>query len=102
LKITPISCKSGSGLRKIGAEIFSALEVVKVYTKEPREKTPSKRPFILKKGATVAELAKQIHSDFYERFSYAKVWSKRLQFSPQKVGLSFVLQNKDIIELHLQ
>ena len=102
LKITPISCKSGSGLRKIGAEIFSALEVVKVYTKEPREKTPSKRPFILKKGATVAELAKQIHSDFYERFSYAKVWSKRLQFSPQKVGLSFVLQNKDVIELHLQ
>ncbi|UCD96192.1 MAG: 50S ribosome-binding GTPase [Candidatus Bathyarchaeota archaeon] len=102
LKVIPVSCKTEVGLKKIGEKIFEVLDVVKVYTKEPREKNPSKAPFILKRGATIAELAKQIHSDFLDRFSFAKVWSERLQFSPQKVGLSFVLENKDVVELHLR
>jgi len=54
----------------------------------------------LKKGATVLDVAKQIHSDFYKQFAYAKVWAERLTFSPQKVGLSFVLEDGDIVEIH--
>jgi ribosome-interacting GTPase 1 len=45
-------------------------------------------------------LAKRIHSDFYEQFSYAKVWSKRLRFSPQKVGGTFALEDGDTVEIH--
>ncbi len=95
-----VSCKTGFGLRMLGAELFKSLEVIRVYTKNPSSKKPSQAPFILKKDATIEELAKQIHSDFYSRFSYAKVWSKRLPFSPQKVGLSFVLDDKDVVEMH--
>jgi len=100
IKILPISCKDRVGLKKLGAEIFKALDIIRVYTKEPNEKEPSQKPFILKSGTTVLDLAKQIHSDFYEQFSYAKVWSKRLPFSPQKVGSSFVLEDSDIVEIH--
>lgn len=95
-----VSCRSPFGLEKLGAEIFRALDIIRVYTKEPAEKEPSPKPFILKRGATVADLAKHIHTDFYRRFSYAKVWAKRLRFSPQKVGTSFVLEDRDIVELH--
>jgi len=48
------------------------------------------------------DLAKRIHSDFYEHFSYAKVWSKRLRFSPQKVGGSFILEDGDTVEIHMK
>ncbi len=102
LKVIPVSCKTGYGLKGIGAELFRMLEIIRVYTKEPAYKEPSPTPFILKKDSPVAELAKQIHSDFYRRFSYARVWSKRLSFSPQKVGLSFVLGDKDVVEMHMQ
>lgn len=102
LRIVPVSCKTGFGLQTLGAELFRMLEIVRVFTKEPNTKEPSSTPYILKKGATVADLAKQIHSDFYKRFSYAKVWSERLQFSPQKVGLSFVLDDKDVVEMHVR
>lgn len=102
LKIVPVSCKTGFGLKKLGMELFKSLEIVRVYTKEPSIKEPSLAPFILKKGSTVAELAKQIHSDFYTRFSYARVWSKRLPFSPQKVGLSFGLEDEDVVEMHMR
>ena len=98
--IVPVSCKTRSGLDKLGTEIFKALEIIRVYTKEPNERAPSPKPFFLKKGATVSDLAKLVHSDFIKRFSHARVWSKRLAFSPQKVGSTFILEDKDAVELH--
>jgi len=95
-----VSCKSPFGLEKLGAQLFRALDIIRVHTKEPAEKEPSPKPFILKRGTTIADLARLIHTDFYRRFSYAKVWAKRLRFSPQKVGSSFVLEDRDIVELH--
>jgi len=100
LPIIPVSCKTTFGLGRLGTEIFKALEVIRVYSKEPRHREPSPKPFILKKGSTISDLAKQVHSDFIKRFSHARVWSKRLPFSPQKVGSTFTLEDKDTVELH--
>jgi len=100
IPIVSVSCKTMLGLEKLGAQIFKALEIIRVYSKEPSHREPSPKPFILKKGSTISDLAKQVHSDFIERFSYARVWSKRLPFSPQKVGSTFVLKDGDTVELH--
>ena len=78
----------------------NVLNVIRVYTKEPNEKEFSKKPCILKKDSTVYNLAKNIHSDFSKKFSFAKVWAKRFVFSPQKVGSAFVLEDGDIVEIH--
>jgi ribosome-interacting GTPase 1 len=102
MKIIPVSCVSKAGIEKLGAELFSMLDIIRVYTKEPNKKDASIRPFTIKKGSTIFDLAKRIHSDFYEQFSYAKIWSKRLRFSPQKVGGTFELQDGDTVELHIR
>jgi ribosome-interacting GTPase 1 len=101
-KIFPISCKAKIGLTKLGAEIFEMLDIIRVYTKEPNERFPSKKPFTIRKSSTILDLAKQIHSDFYKQFSYAKVWSERLRFSPQKVGGTFILEDGDTVEIHMK
>jgi len=100
IPIVPVSCKTLSGLERLGNEIFKALEIIRVYSKEPSHREPSPKPFILKRGAIISDLAKQVHSDFIQRFSYARVWSKRLPFSPQKVGATFALEDRDVVELH--
>jgi ribosome-interacting GTPase 1 len=100
LPIVAVSCKTGRGVERIGETLFKTLDIIRVYTKEPNEKNFSKKPFVLKKGSTVYDLAKSIHSDFSEKFAYAKVWAKRLVFSPQKVGAAFPLEDKDIVEIH--
>lgn len=100
IRVLSVSCKTQSGLESLGKELFKSMSLIRVYTKEPDKKEPSKKPFILKRGATILDLAKQIHSDFYRQFSYSKAWSKRLPFSPQKVGLSFPLEDGDIVEIH--
>jgi len=102
LPIVLVSCQTKTGLEKLGAEIFRALDIIRVYTKEPKAKEQSRNPFILKRGSAVADLAKQIHSDFIRRFAYARVWAKRLAFSPRKVGPSFILEDKDVVELHMK
>ena len=102
LPIITVSCKTRHGLDRLGEALFKVLNVIRVYTKEPGEREFSERPFILKKGATVYDLARSIHSDFSEKFSFAKVWSKRLVFSPQKVGFTFVLEDGDVAEIHMK
>jgi len=100
IPVIPISCKDKIDAHTLGEKIFKSLNLIRVYTKEPADKEPSSKPFVLKKGATVQDLARKIHSEFYKKFSYAKVWAERLAFSPQKVGASFILEDGDIIEIH--
>jgi ribosome-interacting GTPase 1 len=102
LKIIPVSCTTKAGIEALGAELFGMLDIMRVYTKEPNKKDASRRPFTIRKGSTVFDLAKRIHTDFYEQFSYAKIWSKRLRFSPQKVGGAFELQDGDTVEIHMK
>jgi ribosome-interacting GTPase 1 len=102
MRIIPVSCRTKQGLESLGKELFNALGIIRIYTKEVGTKKPSPKPFILKRGATVQDLARLIHSDFYTRFSSARIWSERLSFSPQKVGLSFVLDDEDIVEIHVK
>jgi ribosome-interacting GTPase 1 len=98
----PVSCKTRLGLNRLGAALFRVLEIMRVYTKELGKRERSSAPFVLKSKSTIADLASRIHSDFRKNFSYAKVWSTRLSFSPQRVGLSFLLDDKDTVELHMR
>ncbi len=100
IPIVAVSCEQKLGLDKLGEAIFNTLGVIRIYTKEPNKKDPSEKPFTLKRGATLQDLAKAIHREFIDNFAYARVWAKRLQFSPQKVGLTFVLDDGDIVEIH--
>jgi ribosome-interacting GTPase 1 len=102
IPIVAVSCEKRLGLEKLGGALFEALGVMRVYTKEPGHREVSKNPFTLKKGATLLDLARSIHTDFTRDFAFAKVWSKRLAFSPQKVGLGFVLADGDVVEIHVR
>ena len=102
LPILTVSCEKNHGLEKLGETMFKILNIIRVYTKEPNKKEFSKKPFILKNGSTIYDLAKNIHSDYSKKISDSKVWAKRLVFSPQKVGSSFVLNDKDVVEIHVK
>jgi ribosome-interacting GTPase 1 len=102
LPVVVVSCERKQGLEQLGSVLFDALGVIRVYTKQPGAREPSQRPFTLRRGATLADLARSIHSDFERDFSFARVWAKRLVFSPQKVGLGFPLEDGDVVEIHMR
>jgi ribosome-interacting GTPase 1 len=98
--IITVSCLLKKGLEEIGEALIKKLEIIRVYTKEPNEKEASKEPVILKEGATIGDLAKEIHSELYKNFKYAKVWGPSSKFPGEKVGLNHLLKDGDIVEIH--
>lgn len=83
----------------IAEYIFTSLDLIKVYTRNPRTGKVEEKPVVVKRGTRVIEIAKIIHSQLYRDFKYAKVWSPRFKFNPQKVGKDFVPDDNDIIEI---
>jgi ribosome-interacting GTPase 1 len=57
-------------------------------------------PVILKKGSTVKDAAESVHKDFKIKLKYALVWGSG-KFDGQQVKRQHVLQEGDIVELHI-
>jgi ribosome-interacting GTPase 1 len=100
LPVIAMSCEQKTGLNELGRALFESLKVIRIYTKEPGSNKETGHPFVMKHGATINDLAKNIHKEMLQNFMFAMVWAKRLPFSPKKVGLNFVLDDGDIVEIH--
>ena len=99
IPIIPVSAKTREGLELIGPTIFKVLEIVRIYTKEPNSE-PSEKPLVLRKGATVLDVAKAIHRYFYENFAYARIWGPSAKYPGEKVGPTHTLMDGDVVEIH--
>ncbi len=98
-KVVPVSSKKQKGIEALKRTFFEMLDVVRVYTRDPAQGV-SEKPIILKKPATVADVAKRIHRRFIKDFKFARVWRKSEKVEVLKVGLDFELQDLDIIQIY--
>jgi small GTP-binding protein len=101
LPFIPISCKNKKNIEELKKKIIKESNLIRIYSKDPMKK-PSEKPIILKKGSTVNEVCKKIRRDFKEKFSFAKIWGTSVKFPGQQVGLNHMLEDKDIVEIHLR
>jgi len=76
--------------------IFSALGLIRVYTKPPRSEV-SKTPVVMRMGATVEDLAREIAPK--KTLRSARVWGS-MKYPGQNVSRDYVLMDGDIVELH--
>jgi len=98
--VVPVSAKNDVNLHYLKEIIFKALGIIRLYSKLPGKKADLKVPFILHKGSTVVHAAERIHKDFVSKLRYAKLW-RGSSVSGMMVGKDFVLEDKDVIELHV-
>jgi ribosome-interacting GTPase 1 len=94
-----VSATSGHGLGEIGPWLFEHLGVVRVSTKLPGKPADHNRPFTLRRGQTVADVARLVHGDVARKLQHARVWGKS-GFDGQHVGTDHVLLDGDVVELH--
>lgn len=97
----PILIYNNQTIEELKNQIWSRLNIIKVYTKEPGKK-PSYPPIALPKNSTIESLAKNIHKDFIKRFKFARVWGKSSKFKGMNYGLNHILADDDIVEIHLK
>lgn len=94
-----VSAASGQGLNELGALLFRLLGVVRVYTKTPGHHAEKTKPFTLRRGETVRDVARLVHRDLEHSVRYARVWGHS-GFDGQQVGPEHVLADRDLVELH--
>lgn len=93
-----VSAITGEGLDGIGPFLFRHLGVVRAYTKLPGAAPDLTRPFTVRRGGTVEDLAALIHRDLAQTLSFARLW--RDGVDGRQVGRDHHLDDGDIVELH--
>jgi ribosome-interacting GTPase 1 len=94
------SVKTGRGLEAIGEFIFRSLQIIRIHTKVPGKPPDSDRPFTFFRGATVHDVARLVHKDIAESLRFARIWGSSV-YDGQQVGPEHVVDDKDIVELHM-
>jgi uncharacterized protein len=98
--IHKISTTTGLGLDALKQAIFRELDIVRVYTKLPTAKVADmERPFTIRRGGTLADVAELIHKDLRETLKSARVWGSQVH-DATVVRPDYVVADKDIVELH--
>ncbi len=72
---------------------------MRLFTK-PRGKKPDfSDPLILAKNSSIEEVCSKIHRDMAKNFKYALVWGTSAKHQPQRVGITHVLEDEDVVQL---
>jgi ribosome-interacting GTPase 1 len=98
--VITISALEETGLEELKKRIFALLKVVRVYSKMPGKKLDKKDPYVFPVGDTLMDMAKTVHKDFSQKLKFARIWGQS-KYQGQKVNHEYVLQDEDIIELHI-
>lgn len=95
-----ISAKTGEELDQLRKYIWESLHLIRVYTKG-FGKSAEKKPITFREGATIGDVAKNVHKDMLKFFKFARVWGST-KFPGSKVGLEYKLKDKDIVEIRMK
>jgi ribosome-interacting GTPase 1 len=98
--IVGTSMHKGTFPSDFGEIILRYLKKIKIYTMSSAREIADK-PLILDEDSTIKDAAIRIHKSFYESFEHAVVIRKKARQKRKKVGLDYVLQDNDIIEIHI-
>jgi hypothetical protein len=96
-----ISAKEKTGLEPLRDAIYRAMDVIRVYTKLPSAKDPDmERPFTIRRGSQLIDLAGEVHKDYLEHLKFARVWGEAVHAGTPVKG-DYLLHDKDVVELHM-
>jgi ribosome-interacting GTPase 1 len=95
-----VSAESGLGLAAVGPALFALLGIVRVYPKAPGHAPDRGRPFTLRAGGTVRDVALQVHRGMASELKFARVWGSSAEFDGQQVSPAHVVSDEDVVELH--
>jgi small GTP-binding protein len=95
----PISADRNVNLDKLKTAIYDRLRLIKVYLK-PRNSAPDfEEPLIVTAGSTISDVCTKARLKFAGEAKYALVSGTSVRFSPQRVGMDHVVQDRDIVTI---
>jgi len=97
--IIPISADQNLNLEDLKKAVYENLRLIKVYLK-PRNGAPDfEEPLIVTAGSTISDVCNKIHRKVAGEAKYALVSGNSVRFSPQRVGMDHIVQDRDVVTI---
>ena len=97
--VIEVSANSDINIEGLKEKIYEKLKFIRIYMRPKGGETDFKEPFIAREGDTVEDICNKLHRRLKREFRYALVWGKSVKFGGQRVGLSHILQDEDVLTI---
>lgn len=98
-KVVPVSADSGLNIEQLKEMIYEKLDFIRIYMRPKGGETDYKEPLIIRRNFTVEDVCNKLHRNMKKEFRYGLVWGKSVKFGGQRVGLSHVLEDEDVLTI---
>uniref|UniRef100_A0A671X4H1 Developmentally-regulated GTP-binding protein 2 n=1 Tax=Sparus aurata TaxID=8175 RepID=A0A671X4H1_SPAAU len=93
------SCGMKLNLDYLLETLWEYLALICIYTKKRGERPDFNDAIIMRRGASVEHVCHRIHRTLVGQFKYALVWGTSTKYSPQRVGLTHIMEHEDVIQV---
>lgn len=94
-----ISASGNVNIDGLREAIYTSLDLIKLYLKPQGGETDFEEPLIVRDGSTVGEICDKLHRNFRNEFKFARVWGSSVKHDGQKVGLTHILADEDVLTI---
>ncbi|MDD1770442.1 MAG: GTP-binding protein [Methanomassiliicoccales archaeon] len=94
-----VSAGTGQGIDTLREVVYKNLDLIRVYLKPQGQEADLDEPLVVRRGATVGNVAETLHRSMRNVFRYAVVWGRSAKFPGQTVGLDHVLLDGDVLSI---
>ena len=94
-----VSADSNKNIDLLKERIYEKLRFIRIYMRPKGGETDFKEPLITRDGSTIGDICDKLHRNMRKDFRYAMVWGKSVKFGGQRVGITHVLQDEDVLTI---
>ena len=97
--VIEVSANSDINIELLQEKIYEKLKFIRIYMRPKGGETDFKEPLIAREGDSVEDICNKLHRRMKREFRYGMVWGKSVKFGGQRVGLSHILQDEDVLTI---
>jgi small GTP-binding protein len=97
LPVQGVSIIDDLSLETLKEALWKLTGLIRVYLRHNKE--VAEEPLALEPGATITDVAREIHYTLVGRLRNARLWGPSARFDGQQVGRDYLVQDGDIVEI---
>jgi len=98
-EVIEVSANSNINIELLKEKIYEKLKFIRIYMRPKGGETDFKEPLIAREGDTVEDICNKLHRRLRREFRYSLVWGKSVKFGGQRVGLTHILLDEDVLTI---
>ena len=98
-EVIEVSAESDINIELLKEKIYERLKFIRIYMRPKGGETDFKEPLIAREGDTVEDICNKLHRRMKRAFRFGLVWGKSVKFGGQRVGLTHILLDEDVLTI---